>query len=48
MESGFAHVERDSWPTRLLHVKGRRAVRVLEVPLNLSSLNSGGALSVID
>ena len=41
MESGFAHVERDSWPTRLLHVKGRRAVRVLEVPLKLASLNSG-------
>jgi villin 1/advillin len=41
VESGFAHVERDSWPTRLLHVKGRRAVRVLEVPLKLSSLNSG-------
>ena len=41
MDSGFAHVERDSWPTRLLHVKGRRAVRVLEVPLKLASLNSG-------
>ena len=41
VESGFTHVERDSWPTRLLHVKGRRNVRVLEVPLSLSSLNSG-------
>jgi len=41
VESGFAHVERDSWPTRLLHVKGRRNVRVLEAPLALSSLNSG-------
>jgi len=41
VESGFTHVERDSWPTRLLHVKGRRNVRVLEVPLALSSLNSG-------
>ena len=41
VESGFTHVERDSWPTRLLHIKGRRNVRVLEVPLSLSSLNSG-------
>jgi hypothetical protein len=41
VDSGFTHVERDAWPTRLLHVKGRRAVRVLQVPLSLSSLNSG-------
>lgn len=41
VESGFTHVERDTWPTRLLHVKGRRNVRVLEVPLALSSLNRG-------
>jgi len=41
VESGFAHVERDSWPTRLLHVKGRRNVRVLEVPAAVSSLNQG-------
>jgi hypothetical protein len=41
VESGFTHVTRDSWPTRLLHVKGRRAVRVLAVPLALASLNSG-------
>ena len=41
VDSGFTHVERDSWPTRLLHVKGRRNVRVLQVPLQLSSLNSG-------
>ena len=41
MESGFAHVERDVWPTRLLHIKGTgRACRVREVPVINTSLNS--------
>ena len=31
IESGFAHVERDTWPVRLLHVKGKYSVRVKEV-----------------
>jgi hypothetical protein len=31
--SGFAKVERDVWPTRLLHVKGSRVVRAKEVPV---------------
>jgi hypothetical protein len=30
--TGFKHVDRDAFPTRLLHVKGRRNVRVLQVP----------------
>lgn len=41
VDSGFRHVERDSWPVRLLHVKGQRSVRVREVPLALASLNRG-------
>ena len=40
-DSGFTHVERDVWPTRLLHIKGQRTVRVKEVPVAASSLNSG-------
>jgi hypothetical protein len=41
VESGFRKVERDVFPDRLLHVKGKRTVRVHEVPLSTSSLNSG-------
>ena len=41
IDSGFTHVERDNYPTRLLKVKGRRNVRVEEVPVEASSLNTG-------
>lgn len=41
VESGFRKVERDSYETRLLHVKGKRDVRVSPVPVALSSLNKG-------
>ena len=41
IESGFAHVVRDVFPTRLLHLKGKRVVRSKEVPLAKSSLNKG-------
>ena len=41
VESGFNKVERDVYPTRLLHLKGKRTVRVSEVPLSRSSLNHG-------
>eukprot|EP00595_Chromulina_sp_UTEXLB2642_P000003 CAMPEP_0196761982 /NCGR_PEP_ID=MMETSP1095-20130614/1310_1 /TAXON_ID=96789 ORGANISM="Chromulina nebulosa, Strain UTEXLB2642" /NCGR_SAMPLE_ID=MMETSP1095 /ASSEMBLY_ACC=CAM_ASM_000446 /LENGTH=818 /DNA_ID=CAMNT_0042112171 /DNA_START=51 /DNA_END=2507 /DNA_ORIENTATION=+ len=41
IESGFKHVERDVYTTRLLHLKGKRTVRVTEVPVTVSSLNSG-------
>eukprot|EP00965_Chrysotila_dentata_P103796 3426921-Pleurochrysis_carterae.AAC.2 len=34
-------VDRDSYETRLLQVKGARSVRVNEVPLSASSLNAG-------
>jgi len=41
VKSGFVHVDRDSYETRLLQVKGARSVRVNEVPLSASSLNAG-------
>lgn len=41
VQSGLAKVERDVWPTRLLHIKGARVVRATEVPLAHSSLNTG-------
>lgn len=39
--SGFVHVDRDAYRTRLLHCKGKRTVRVNEVPANNQSLNTG-------
>mmetsp|Transcript_4924 Transcript_4924/g.15709 ORF Transcript_4924/g.15709 Transcript_4924/m.15709 type:complete len:847 (+) Transcript_4924:143-2683(+) len=39
--SGFRHVDRDHFETRLLHVKGTRSVRIREVELSSSSLNAG-------
>ena len=39
--SGFHHVVRDVWETRLLHLKGKRTVRVRQVPIARSSLNKG-------
>lgn len=41
IDSGFQKVERDVWPTRLLHLKGTKTVRVQEVPIELKSLNKG-------
>ena len=41
VESAFTKVERDKYATRLLHVKGRRFVRVTQVPAAVASLNSG-------
>jgi hypothetical protein len=41
IESGFRKVERDVYETRLLHLKGKRTVRVNEVPVAISSLNQG-------
>jgi len=34
-------VEKDVFPTRLLHLKGKRTVRVSEVPVSSASLNKG-------
>jgi len=41
VSSGFTHVQRDVYETRLLHLKGKREVRVKVVPLSASSLNAG-------
>lgn len=39
--SGFKHVDREAFTTRLLHVKGRRNIRVIPVALKPENLNSG-------
>ena len=43
VESGFKHVEKDVYPTRLLHVKGKRVCRVKSVEVSSTSLNKGDA-----
>jgi len=40
-QTGFKHVEAAQYRTRLLHIKGKKHVRVSEVPNHVSSLNSG-------
>eukprot|EP00752_Nemacystus_decipiens_P014256 g12677.t1 len=41
VDSGFNKMEKDVFRTRLLHVKGKRVVRVSEVPCSTDSLNTG-------
>jgi len=41
VESGFKHVKPEDYKPRLMHIKGKKIVRVQEVPLTLSSLNEG-------
>jgi len=41
IESGFNHVKPEEYRARLLHFKGKKNVRVSEVPLSKDSLNSG-------
>lgn len=41
VESGFKHVERDKYETRLFHLKGKRNVRVNQVKVSAASMNSG-------
>ena len=41
VDSAFNHVERDTYKTRLLHVKGTKTVRVREVGCTNASLNNG-------
>ena len=41
VDSGFRKVERDVYETRLLHLKGKRTVRVTAVPLAVGSLCKG-------
>ena len=40
VDSAFTAVDRDAYTTRLLHVKGRRNVRCMQVPVAVDSLNS--------
>lgn len=41
IDGGFRHVEGKEYPTRLLHLKGRRNVRVKEVKCTRESMNLG-------
>jgi len=41
IESGFHHVTPVEYKPRLLHLKGRKNVRIVQVPLARASLNSG-------
>jgi hypothetical protein len=41
IDSGFKHVEPESYQPRLLHLKGKKRVRVTQVPMETGSLNSG-------
>jgi len=40
-DSGFQHVKPEDYQPRLLHLKGKRLVRVTQVPLAVSSMNEG-------
>jgi len=41
VESGFKHVKPEEYKPRLLHIKGKKKVRVTQVDLHRDSLNSG-------
>lgn len=41
VDSGFKKVEKDVYETRLLQLKGKRTVRMTQVPLKADSLNDG-------
>eukprot|EP00033_Pygsuia_biforma_P001621 GCRY01001823.1.p1 GENE.GCRY01001823.1~~GCRY01001823.1.p1 ORF type:complete len:538 (-),score=153.48 GCRY01001823.1:748-2361(-) len=41
VESGFNHVEPEEYRPRLLHIKGKKRLRIVEVPLKITSLNHG-------
>jgi gelsolin len=41
VESGFKHVKPDDYKPRLMHLKGKKTVRVTQVPLKSDSLNDG-------
>jgi len=45
-ETGFKHVEAKNYRTRLLHIKGKKHVKVFEVDLTHKSLNSGDVFIV--
>jgi len=41
VDSGFKHVEPEKYECRLLHLKGKKKVRTMQVDKNVASLNSG-------
>jgi len=41
VDSGFKHVEPEKYEPRLLHLKGKKKVRTMQVDKSVSSLNSG-------
>jgi len=41
IESGFKKVEEMKWPTRLLHIKGTKNIRVTQVANEVKALNNG-------
>lgn len=41
VDSGFNHVAPEKYSARLLHFKGKKNIRIIQVPLNRSSLNEG-------
>ncbi len=41
VDSGFNHVKPETYTPRLLHFKGRKNIRITEVPRERASLNSG-------
>jgi len=41
VDSGFKHVKPEEYKPRLLHLKGKKKIRVTQVDLDRSSLNSG-------
>lgn len=45
--TGFKHVDRDAFAKRLLHVKGRRNIRVMSVEVSPKSMN-GGDVFILD
>ena len=46
--SGFSKAQAEKHETRLLHIRGVRAVRVAEVPVKVESLNHGDCFVVDD
>ncbi|KAF5272844.1 hypothetical protein FQR65_LT00440 [Abscondita terminalis] len=41
VSSGFSHVDRNAFEKKLFQVKGKRNIRVKQVPLGISSMNKG-------
>jgi gelsolin len=41
VDSGFKHVEPEKYTPRLLHLKGKKKIRTMQVDLSVNSLNSG-------